>query len=192
MQVKPILTLQVAIVPSWFNEIVVKEKIPLEDLNSYNKLYTHAEQGKLSKEDVYGYILANERTVKMFGEVFADLYMIGQCGENLSFLQNHQAGVDVFKRVLADEELEKKLNASDNESEDSIFKTNPHLLDKEYYTPKLVQGETLLLVGSKQETFKNKRAFYNALIECVHKVLPFELLKSTNLMKHYLRHAVDD
>lgn len=192
MQVKPILTLQVAIVPSWFNEIVTKEKIPLEDLNSYNKLYTHAEQGKLSKEDVYGYILANERTVKMFGEVFADLYMIGQCDENLSFLQNHQAGVDVFKRVLADEELEKKLNASDNESEDSIFKTNPSLLDKEYYTPKLVQGETLLLVGSKQETFKNKRAFYNALIECVHKVLPFELLKSTNLMKHYLRHAVDD
>jgi hypothetical protein len=192
MQVKPILTLKVAIVPSWFNEIVTLEKIPLEDLSSYNKLYTYAEQGKCTKEEVYGYMMANERLIKMFGDIFSDLYMIGQCTENLAFLQNHQAGIDVFKGVLADEELAKKLESSDKESGESIFKTRPHILDKEHYIPKLVQGEVLLLVGSTQEAFSNKRAFYNALIECVHKALPFELLKSTNLMKHYLRHAVDD
>lgn len=192
MQVKPILTTQIAISPSWFNEIVTLEKIPLEDLNSYNKLYTHAENGKLSKEYVYGYILANERIVKMFGEVFSDLYMISKSDENLSFLQNHRAGVDAFKRVLNDEELAKKLSVSDNESDDSIFKSTPNLLEKEFYIPKLVQGDFLILVGSQEETFKNKRAFYNAVIECVHKAMPFELLKTTNLMKHYLRHAIDD
>lgn len=191
MQVKPILTLKLAVVPSWFNEIVTMEKIPLEDLVSYNKLYAHAESGKLSKEDVYGYILANERTVKMFGDVFSDLYMISDCAENLPFVQNHQAGIDVFKGVLADEELAKKLNSSDNTSGDSIFKPGTNILDKEFYTPKVVQGEVLLLVGSRTETFKDKRAFYNATIECVQKVLPFEVLKCTQLMKHYLRHAVN-
>lgn len=192
MQVKPILTMKVAIVPSWFNEIVVLEKIPLEDLSSFNKLYTYAEQNKCSKEEVYGYIMANARLVKMFGDVFADLYMIGQCDENLSFTKNHQAGIDIFQALLNEEEAVKKLESSNKDEDSSIFKTCPNLLDKEHYIPKLIQGDTLLLIGTPTQAYKNKRAFYNAVIECVHKGLPFELLKRTNLMRHYLRHAVDE
>lgn len=192
MRVKPMLTMQVGVVPSWFNEIVVLEKIPLEDLSSFNKLYTYAEQNKCSKEEVYGYIMANQRVVKMFGDVFADLYMISQNDENLSFVKNHQAGIDAFQRVLDEEEVVKKLDSSNKDENSSIFKTNPNLLEKEYYIPKLIQGDTLLLLGTDKPAYKNKRAFYNAVIECVHKALPFELLKGTNLMRHYLRHAVDD
>lgn len=192
MYVKPVLTLKVGIIPSWLNDILISEKIPLQDLNSYEKLYTYAEQGCLSKEEVYGFVMANARVVKMFGDVFSDLYMIGNCDENLSFVKHHQAAIDVFQGILNEEEEYKKLESSNKDEDSSIFKSSPNLLDKEHYIPKVVQGETLFLIGTTTAAYKNKRAFYNAVIECVHKTLPFEVMKGLNLMRHYLRHAVDE
>ncbi|WNT47101.1 hypothetical protein SPLA10_PHROGS00040 [Salmonella phage SPLA10] len=192
MKVVPIMTLKVAVVPSWLCEAVTCSRIPWEDLHSFNKLYTYAEQGVLDKEEVYAYIMANQRLVKMFGDVFSDLQMISNADENLQFIANHQAGLDAFDRVMQDEEVMRKLEGSNDTSETSIFKTRPNLLEKEFYSPKVVQAEVLYLVGSCESTYKNSRAFYNAVIESVSNVLPFEVLKKTNLMKHYLRNAVND
>lgn len=192
MKVVPINTMKVAVIPSWLMEAVTCSRIPLEDLHSFNKLYTYAEQGLLDKEEVYAYIMANERLVEMFGDVFSDLQMIGACSENLPFIQNHQAGIDVFRGVLEDEKMARELEGSKDNDDTSIFNSRPGLLDKEFYSPKVIQGEVLFLVGSCEPVYQDARAFYNGCLEELSKTLSFELLKSTNLMKHYCRHAVDN
>lgn len=190
--VKNILDIKVAIIPSWFNEIVVSDKIPYRDLISYPRLHERAQNGQFSVEELYGYILTNNRFTKFFGDVYDDLYMISRTDENLAFFVSHQASIEAHQRMLDDEEFAKSIYKSDEEKETSIITKRASILEREHYAPKLVQGEVLYLVGSTEKVFDTKRDYYNALLETLRSAKTFEDLKSTKLFKHYLKHAVDE
>lgn len=192
MQVSSILDLKVLVLPSWMDELLRQERIQLEDACSYPKLYEHSMEGRVSKEELFAYIIINSEFDKKFGDVYSDLYKISQQPENLQFVVDHQASIDMYKAVQADEDIAKNISTSLKEGEDSIFKPGSGFFEKEHYIPKMVGTDTLYFIGARTKTFKDKRAFYNVLLEEVSRFKRFDEIKTTNFFKHYLRHAVDD
>lgn len=186
----PLLPIATAIVPSWFEKIVTSEKICLTDLGSYPELYNSVDKDKIDKEDLYGYVLVNNQINKVLGEPFSDLTKVAEKSDNIAFNQTHSAAIDVYHRLLTDEKFADEISGSNNGEDSSIFKPGFDILAKEHYYPKMVDGELFLLIGAKEPVFKDKRAFWNAVIETLRGTFTYEQLKRTLVWREYLRHAV--
>lgn len=185
MKITPVKQLHVTIVPSWLNELVtLSPDLTYSDLLSYDKLLTEKTR-ILTDEQIFIYVITQNYLNAFTHKNFSDQKSISARDDNAAFIEQHLHAVQKVTDKIGIENSIAKIGTG----EKTAF-NQATLLTKEFYQPLLIEGDNLLLIGSLSPVYKDKRAYYNALMEEVASSLDMAEFKHFELFKHYLREAV--
>lgn len=185
MKITPVKRLNVTIVPSWLNELVtLSPDLCYSDLLSYDKLLNDKAR-ILTDEQIFIYVITQNYLNAFTHKNFSDQQSISAREDNAAFIEQHLPAIQKVSDKIRIEDHVNKLGETKK-----VVLNAATLLSKEFYQPLLVGECNLLLIGSLSPIYTDKRAYYNALLEEVSKVLDMSEFKSFELFKHYLRESV--
>lgn len=197
----PINNLKLCVVPSWLtSQVNTHGMLDFNGVSNFQNLKTI-----LTEKEFKIFLLAQSSLPKKLRDIFSDFKPILCTDEFAGYMETHANGMEKLRKDIELASVGKKgfdrhvpmaEEAAGQSFFDKFVKVTDERLDplvSEHYQPLMVNGNTLLLIGSNEPMFKDARAFYNAVMEeLARNGIGYSIFKKTQLFREYLRLAVSN